>query len=239
MKHIHFYSPRNKLGFTLIEILFAMSIMVVMFTLLYNALFTVIAGMKVIDRSFTNPRRALILSRVFERELTGIYLPEIVKPPVPKKGQKAPKIRRLKERMVFGVMGKKHQISFTTLIPLDETLDPPLGDILEVGYEFDSSEKRLTKRIDPIPDEKLDKGGEEVTFPIPLREVKFEYYGRKWQSSWDSKKSKKLPRAIRATFEIISDEEGIEELSDEQAEALVIRHQIVVLLPNAVDNKRF
>jgi len=216
-----------------------MSVMAIMCTLLYNALFTVIQGVKVIDRVFTNPRRALILSRIFERELTGIYLPEVVKPPVPKKGDKAPKIRRLKERMVFGVMGKERKISFTTLIPLDETLNPPLGDILEIGYEYDRAEKRLTKRVDPIPDEKLDKGGEEVTLPIPLNQVKFEYYGKKWQTSWDSKKAKKLPRAIRATFEVIPEEEDAEDLTEEQMEALVMRHQVVVLLPNAVDNKRF
>ena len=236
-------------GFTLIELLFSFLIMSVMTVLLYNALFTAIKGVKVVDRVFVTPRKALILSKIFERELTGIYLPEIVQPAI-KKDQKGKKIavkKTIKEKMVFGLYGKAREIHFTTLLPVEDSEQPatddkdapPIGDIIEIGYEFDRGDKTLTKRRDPIPDEKITKGGEEQEYEnIRLAEVKFEYFDKKWESSWDSAKKKKLPRAVKATFEILVGEKLEEELSDEELKALSIRHEVVVLLPNAVDNKK-
>ncbi|MBT3785451.1 prepilin-type N-terminal cleavage/methylation domain-containing protein [bacterium] len=236
---------KNKLsyglrGFTLIEIMFALSVFAVMMTMLYNALAVTIRGVKVIDRAFITPRRALALSRMFERELTGIYLPEEIKPAAPKKGdEKKPKIRRLKERMVFGLVGKSKEIHFTALVPFNTQDEPPIGDILEIGYEFDSGEKRIKKRYDPIPDEKIDKGGEETTLELPVSSLKFEYFDKKWKDSWDSRKTKKLPTGIRVTIEIELDEKELEMVSEEAEENLITKHQVVVLLPNAVDNKIF
>ena len=55
-------------GFTLIELLFAFMIMAVMLSMLYNAIFTVIKGVKIVDRVFETPSKALVLSKIFERE---------------------------------------------------------------------------------------------------------------------------------------------------------------------------
>ena len=71
-------------GFTLIELLFAFMIMAVMLSLLHNAMFTVIRGVKIVDRVFETPSKALILSKILERELTGIYLPEVIPLAIPK-----------------------------------------------------------------------------------------------------------------------------------------------------------
>jgi len=244
MKRILSYTVRSnsrvRSGFTLIEILFSLSVLAVMMTLLYNALATTIKAVKVVDRAFITPRRALALSRMFEREFTGIYLPEEIPPAAPKKeDEKAPKIKRLKERMIFGLVGKKKEIHFTALVPLNTEDEPPIGDLIEIGYSFDSGDKTLKKRYDPIPDEKIDKGGEEEELPIPISSLEFEYFDKKWRDSWDSRKSKKLPQGIRVTLEIELDEKEVELLPEEAEENLVTRHQIIVLLPNAVDNKKF
>ena len=105
-------------GFTLIELLFAFTIMAIMLSLLYNAIFTVIKGVKIVDRVFETPSKALVISKIFERELTGIYLPEVIPLAIPK--DKKGKLLKsfIKEQMVFGLIGRNREIHFTSLIPL-------------------------------------------------------------------------------------------------------------------------
>lgn len=240
MKRFPSFTVRSKRAFTLIELLFALSVLAIMMTLLYNALASTIKAVKVVDRAFITPRRALALSRMFEREFTGVYLPEEIPPAIAKENDdKAPKLKTISERMIFGLVGKKNEIHFTSLVPLDTKDEPPIGDLMEIGYSFDSTEKKLKKRYDPIPDEKIDKGGDDTEIPIPLRSIKFEYFDKKWKDSWDSTKEKKLPVGIRISMEIELDEKEMENLGELAEENLVTKHQIIVLLPNAVDNKQF
>tara|TARA_Y100000589_G_scaffold120120_1_gene114542 strand:+ start:1125 stop:1853 length:729 start_codon:yes stop_codon:yes gene_type:complete len=225
-------------GFTLIELLFAFMIMAVMLSLLFNAMYTVIKGVKIVDRVFETPSKALVLSKIFERELTGIYLPELI-PLAIKKDKKGNALKSfIKEQMIFGLKGRNREIHFTTLVPLREAADSKLGDVIELGYSFDKNNKVLTRRKDPIPDNRLDKGGETQDLKLDLSDVKFEYYGKKWEDRWDSTKTKKLPRAVRVTFKIIPAEQNTEKLGEKEIENLSIEHRVVVLLPNAVDNKR-
>ena len=231
-------SLNNANGFTLIELLFSFMIMAVMLTLLYNAIFAVIKGVKVVDRVFETPSKALIISKIFERELTGVYLPEVIPLAIPK--DKKGKLTKsfIKKQMVFGLKGRNREINFTTLIPLREGKSSELGDIIELGYSYDKSSKVLTRRRDPIPDDRLDKGGETQDLKLELSDVKFEYFGKKWEDRWDSVKVKKLPRAVRVTFKIIPDGQKLEDLDEVEIENLSIEHRVIVLLPNAVDNKR-
>ena len=140
--------------------------------------------------------------------------------------------------MVFGLKGRNREIHFTTLIPLKEGKAAKLGDIVELGYIFDKSSKILTRRKDPIPDDRLDKGGETQDLKVDLADVKFEYFGKKWEDGWDSTKVKKLPRAVRVTVKIIPAKYMTEDFDEKEIENLSIEHRVVVLLPNAVDNKR-
>ena len=68
----------NTNRFTLIGVLFAFLIMSIMLSLIYNTIFTVIKGVKIVDKIFETPSKALIISKIFEKELTGI-LPESVR----------------------------------------------------------------------------------------------------------------------------------------------------------------
>lgn len=225
-------------GFSLIELLFSFMILAIMMTLLYNAMFTVIKGVKIVDRVFDTPSKALILSKIFERELTGVYLPEEI-PLAIEKDDKGNLLKKfIKEEMVFGLIGKNREIHFTTLVTMNHDSKSKKGDVIEQGYSFDKGTKVLSRRKELIPNEKLDKGGEKEDLKVSLADVKFEYYGKKWEDSWDSTKIKKLPRAVRVTFRITPDDEDIEGLSDEELNNLSVIHQVIVLLPNAVDNKR-
>lgn len=225
-------------GFSLIELLFSFMILAIMMSLLYNAMFTVVKGVKIIDRAFETPSKALVLSKIFERELTGIYLPEVITRSI-KKDNKGNILKKfIKEEMVFGLKGRNREIHFTTLMPLVREVKAKRGDIVELSYSYDKSARVLTRRKDLIPDDKIDKGGEEQEMKLDLADVKFEYLDKKWGDSWDSAKSKKLPRAVKVTFKISPKDEAIEDLSQEELENLSITHSVVVLLPNAVDNKR-
>ena len=150
----------NLNGFTLIELLFAFLIMSIMLSLIYNAIFTVIKGVKIVDRIFETPSKALIISKIFERELTGIYLPESIPLAIPKDDKGKFSKSFIKEQMVFGLKGRNREIHFTSLIPLGDGDAAKLGDVIELGYIFDKNSKILTRRKDPIPDDRIDKGGE-------------------------------------------------------------------------------
>lgn len=228
----------NLNGFTLIELLFAFLIMSIMLSLIYNAIFTVIKGVKIVDRIFETPSKALIISKIFERELTGIYLPESIPLAIPKDDKGKFSKSFIKEQMVFGLKGRNREIHFTSLIPLGDGDAAKLGDVIELGYIFDKNSKILTRRKDPIPDDRIDKGGENQDLKVELSDVKFEYFGKKWEDNWDSTKVKKLPRAVRVTFKIVPDGQSFEDLDEKEIENLSIEHRVVVLLPNAVDNKR-
>ncbi|MBW7875261.1 MAG: prepilin-type N-terminal cleavage/methylation domain-containing protein [Candidatus Cloacimonetes bacterium] len=222
-------------GFTIVEVLIVLGITAIMGVLVYNALFVSMKSVKIVDTAFRMPKRALMVSRVLERELTGIYLPEYIEAPAPEEGKEPPP--RISERIRFGVIGKSREIHFTTMIPPQDQIVEKYGDILEIGYEFDSKNKKLKKRVDPFPDENLDKGGEKVDFDLYLDTIEFEYYDTKWQDSWDSTKSNTIPRAIRVTLELIEVEDR-EKYTEEELKAMVLKHQILVLLPNAVENRR-
>ncbi len=225
--------PNPRSAFTLIEILLVMGIFAIMTNLLYSALFTTMRATASVEQNFRIPRRALMLSSLFEREFSGIYLPEEITPPVLKEGEKPPKT--LKERMVFGLIGKEREIHFTTMIPISEK-DKRISEITKIAYEFDSADRKLIKKMQEVPDENLEKGGEEVKFDLDLEDVEFAYFDGKWQDKWNSTEAKKLPRAIRATLKLIqADKRG--DKSPEELKALAMKHQIIVLLPNAADNR--
>lgn len=256
---------KNK-AFTLVELLLVMIIMSYLGAVLYEALYTSIRGVSVVSDAFRLPRMVLMASRLLERELTGIYLPEetAFTPPEETEETKETAARFLKEKWVYGLIGKEREMHFTTIVPLSEPPIPdeetekkslstfdkkkeefPLADILKLSYEFDRDEKKLKKRISPIPDDKLDKGGMDIELNLWLSEVKFSYYDKKWESSWDSRSAGKLPRAIKLSLEFtepVKQDSGFlsvrrfrREKSEEDSK---FKHEMIVLLPNAADNRR-
>jgi hypothetical protein len=242
-RKIDMTGKKLRAGFTIIELLFGLTLIAWLGDTLYRALHTTMRGTNVVESAFRLPRRALMFSRMMEKELTGIYLPEEnYNPAVHTDKEKS----YLKTAMKYGLIGKEKELHFTCMIPLQEPpekeekeesrlektkIEVALGDVLEVGYELDREKGVLTKRVDPIPDDKLDKGGKETELPFAIEELKFEYYDKKWESSWDTDKKKKLPRAIRikVTFKDENDSDEDEKL---------LEHELVILLPNAADNRK-
>jgi hypothetical protein len=246
-------------AFMLVELLIAILLMSYLGVVLYDALHTSIRGVGVVNRAFRLPRMTLMASRIFEREFTGVYLPEEIAFTPPEETEQ----RFLKEKWVYGLIGKEREVHFTTRVPLNEEFlvglgkeeteersvfdkqaeDFPVTDILKISYEFDRDEKKLKKRISPVPDDKLEKGGVETELNLWLSEVKFEYYDKKWENSWDSRSAGKLPRAIKLSLEFIEPppKEGSrfgQTGYDEEREPEVLKHEMVVLLPNAADNRK-
>ncbi len=222
-------------GFTLIEILIVMTITAVASLLLHNALITSVRAVKTVDKAFKTPRQALILSRMLQRELQGILHPSYLEPPAPEEGKEPPP--RPKEKMEFGLVGKEKEIHFTTLLPMTDEQMEKFGDVMEIGYEYDLKRGRLLKRIDPFPDEDVERGGEQIELPMRVSDVEFEFFDTGWRDKWDSTKSNTLPRAIRLTLKIRIEEEEAEDLSSDEEEALEFDHQILVLLVNSSENK--
>ena len=137
--------------------------------------------------------------------------------------------------MVFGLKGRNREIHFTSLILLVMAMQRS-WNVIELGYIFDKNSKILTRRKDPIPDDR-DKGGETQDLKVELSDVKFEYFDKKWEDNWDSTKVKKF-QSCKGYFKIVPDGQSFEDLDEKEIENLSIEHRVVVLLPNAVDNKR-
>jgi prepilin-type N-terminal cleavage/methylation domain-containing protein len=202
---------KNNLGFSLIEVILAITILSTLMVLSTQALSRALKAKvkiqtEVDDVSSLRDTMRLIRTdlnlafhyRDFEKEMTdliskpntpaGIATPTAPTPPVVRENKR--------EDPVTNFIGTEDKIDFVTTNNGRTTANALQADFVEVGYSLkdcknlsDSSKssKCLWRRIQPIVDDKVDEGGTESVLLENVSEFKLRYFGEGKQdfvSNW-------------------------------------------------------
>ncbi len=168
---------RDTSGFTLTEVLIAITILAVISGIIYNVITTVsITAYRFSDRSGYH-RAVRLLSERVSSDIESAYFSPIDK--------------------WTAFEGRSDSIQFT-LKTADEDRYP-LG-IREAGFRFDQSTGALMMRTDDLSDSDPLAGGVERVILRGVSRFSIEYFDNEtglWSGSWSAKDTGKLPRLIR------------------------------------------
>ncbi|MCA9546091.1 MAG: prepilin-type N-terminal cleavage/methylation domain-containing protein, partial [Myxococcales bacterium] len=200
MKH-----PRARRGFTLVEVLMALVLLMTVATALMRSMQysfdTKTRVSKVNDRYHEGRQVMLRITRELRMAFLRAELEEMFQeedPPV-----------------VVRFLGEQDELYFASTAHLRMHANAKESDQSEVHYFLKASDrdskypgKTLYRRESARLDEKPDRGG--VTWPVVdgVKELKFEYWDDTkevgddaWQRDWDSNDNQLLPRRVRVTLE--------------------------------------
>lgn len=188
---------RQRKGFTLIDLLLAITLLGVIMTTVYmvfaNHQKIVLAAAE--DRD-TFAQGRMILDRI-TRDLSGVWLPNK---------------ERNNENAVYKFMGTGESVNFLSTARL--AMDISSGrDLVEIGYYLErnmgSEGYSLKRRQDETPDDEGDRGGWEIVLSSEVKEFELFYLlpdGLEGSIA-ESETSSSLPRAVRVKLVIKPDNE--------------------------------
>lgn len=183
-------------GFTLLEVLIASAILTVILTMAYTILITTLNSRKYIDDRAQIERIGNRLLDFIGRDIQGAYMYQVQD-----------------DKYFFArKKGKNTEIDFIS--NTDSILLAPGGghsDLCEVGYLLRANKGsdvfRIIRREDFFVDDDPYNGGTGIKLYDNITSFRLKFYdGTRAISEWDSKKQKKLPRAVEIQLGIKLDE---------------------------------
>lgn len=213
---------KNEKGFTLIEVLVAVTLLAIIAFLVWQAMGSSIASKERFekrDRAFRSA--SLALDRISRDLQMAVLFSNVEFLGVSEAGE-----QRTKSVFVGENNGDQDKIAFNSVSHVRYLKDTKESDLAEVGYFLEPEEEKeeggvsglfaLKKREQSPPDAEPDQGGTVMTLLEGVKELNFRYYDRRkteFGEEWDTTKVDfvgKLPRAVEITMVIQDpiDEEG-------------------------------
>jgi len=188
------YPPLSvRTGFTLLEVVISVGILVVILTIIYNAFnssMEVFTAMENRGNAYAQAR--LVLNRMSE-EIASTYLSG-------------------KNRNT-GLLGEDKDeddlpfdsLHFTSLSHIRWVKDSKESELCEIGYYLEKDEETgesfLFRREDWNVDGTLEEGGRSLELAEGVDAINFRYYdGEEWVDDWDSRIKGGLPKAIEVVL---------------------------------------
>lgn len=194
LKH-PFNSARAAAGFTLIEVLLAVSIMATLTAAMWVSVATMFETRDSVTRRFERYQIMRVALDRLGRELASAYLagPEHGGEPLPGEAEQTraartndPAVanpRDPDEIIQYGMIGRDDQLSFSAFAHVRTIQGELASQHAEIGYFLErrrSDEGRLVnslmRREDVTPDDDLDRGGEVYTMIPDVESIDFEYW---------------------------------------------------------------
>lgn len=132
-----------------------------------------------------------------------------------------------KELIISGFLGDKHSLNFTSLANVRLAEDSQMSSQAEIGYFLKNCRKRtdqaissqcLWRRVSPIIDDDLEKGGESTVLLENVNEFSLRYLGpdheKEWIDQWftdargDDTTKNKFPYAVEITLSVLDKTSG-------------------------------
>jgi len=186
-------------GFTLLELVIALTIVSVIVVIIFGALRIGIRAWEKGERDVDIRQRQRIVLDLIKRQLASTCASEV----------------RMRDQQLVPLKGDSKSIEFVSQIPL--TPGNQLGIVFvkyAVKREKEGDRERLTfyERSVAFPDKSTGAGGPEEgdysELMSGMKSMEFEYLKErpeesesKWQKSWDPEVDKGVPRAVRITVE--------------------------------------
>ena len=164
-------------GFTLLELLIAMTILVVILTSTYTLFRSASGAFSKGEVRSELYQQVRIIFGVAERDIASAL-------PVP---------------------GKDHyfQGSEDRLFFVCPVAEQDKADLREVGYWLSNSDRTLMRHVDRDPDFDFTTADTHEELGVQIQRLVFSYYdGEKWGNSWDSQIEQGLPKAVKIQMTI-------------------------------------
>ena len=187
----------NRKGFTLLEILIALSLVVILTTALYGVYFSLMRGRESATAGMESRRELRVTLDMLRREINSTFYNRTNK-----------QLHFVVEdRDIFGKPASS--LEFTTITP-PHAGDLPISDLAILRYQPVEKEKRIV----------LARQARDLFFKIdPVRYPQMEdldgflvecYDGNKWVKSWDTGINMGLPKAVRVTIRVREGEKTVD-----------------------------
>ncbi len=201
--HTGFNGLRGDGGFTLIELMVAVTIASLIMVMAYTSYRTVIQSIaRLTDREafYESVNNAYTF---IDRDLSNAYF----------------RSENLKLCMIGDIEDRNSVLNFVTVMHNEFSYQGdlkkpyPVSDIREVGYYLKGDRAKfgrylLIRREEMHYDEDPEKGGEENVILTGVKGIKFEFKeGNDWTDRWDSRQDVKFPPAVRTTITVIDYED--------------------------------
>ncbi len=194
-------------GFTLLEMLIAVTIIVLIMAMMYGSYATTTRSLQRYETQSACRRRADLILRLMTRQIRGAFAPLSVETQNPASLQAAPD-------PVFRGNGENPQGEFLTFLTTSgSSAGADAGPALVVtSYRYNAAEASLSIRQTPRT------GGVAVSDTAPwtplvdhVADLKVEFHdGAQWRSRWDDRQSQspRLPRAVRISMTVSDEPRG-------------------------------
>ena len=193
----------NKNGFTLLEILVAMAIIVLIVSIVYGSYFTASKSAQACEARIASSQQGRVLLEQVARQIRCSYANYTEKYANPVKGA-GQDLKTVPENPVnyFICNPQNPNGEILQLVTTSSfwTGHNPDDGLFEVKYKFDKMNKLLLlsqRRFVEVPEGALEKGiWQQVARNIGRFELAF-FDGRQWLKSWDFNEQKRLPLAVK------------------------------------------
>ena len=196
----------DKRGFTLLEVVVAITVLSLIMGIVYKTFATVadsnIRGIVLLESDI----KVRNLAQFLTKDLSSLFI-----------DFENPYDLEKNRGIIYGLVGSSleeegNRLNFTAL----STESGNFGDafVSEVGYFLHHQEEgsyRLMKRMDRTPDNNMEEGGQAFEIIEGLKSISFEFLDNngEWISEWDTfdKNKDKLPKSIKIIITFSEDEE--------------------------------
>ncbi|MDH3976738.1 MAG: prepilin-type N-terminal cleavage/methylation domain-containing protein [Deltaproteobacteria bacterium] len=197
---------KSEAGFTLLEILIAVTVLAFIMTIIYSSFFAISQSEKRVSLSTEVEIKARNLMEMLMRDLSSAV--------IPRDGTEK-KEGTLNYGLYCTQTEKGQKLDFTA--SLSDSANVIDARLREVGYFLVANERGsydLVKRIDLTPDDDIQQGGRDLLLMKDLASLAFQFKKNKgdWMDLWDGKER---PQAIRITLTLLNDDENEEEFITE------------------------
>ncbi len=204
---------RNKNGFTLLEIMIAITILSFIMGIVYSSFSAISESDRRISLASESALKARNLFGLMNREMSSIFVPSVPTGDGDKED-------RLNYGLICAKEGDVQRINFTAA--LSDSGSMPDVALKELGYYLMSKEDgsySLFKRIDVTPDDDISAGGVDYFLMDGVSSLEYGFMKSgdempgEIPGEWDASDKGSLPKAIKVELSLINAESDIETFS--------------------------
>ncbi len=221
-------------GFTLIEIMVALAILVGMSLILFQSMDSLIdSGQEVVAMDEINQTGVLSLNKIYA-DLQSAFI------------KKTATTTNTANLIKYAFIGRADRLDFNAFAHYRYFVEDLSGEIAEVGYYLKPDDEHkgafyLIRRESTELDNKPDEGGKEEILAENVKSLSFEYYdavNKEYKNIWDTitgSIQNRLPRAVKIKLVLYAATSTEEDMSHVENESVFVTTVPLALFEGALD----
>lgn len=201
---------RNNLGFTLIELMVSIAVLMLMMTMIFSGQAQMQRSSKRIEARQGAYQQGRVALRKISDDLSMAFLTKAAKV----EGSSSAANDAFKTFLIGEDKGESDEVRFSSLSHLRYFSGAKESDQCKIAYEVvqdkeNPAKQNIVRREQAWLDEKTEVEGKDYVLAEGVKKLNIEYYDERqeeWGPAWDTEKidwKDKLPIAVRITIEIV------------------------------------